>query len=204
MKKYLILSLSLVLTWSATAKELSKEDKKRINSQLKEYKKNPEAYQRMLDQHKEALDSANAQILRSQMTIKELTNNLANAQNKVTSMESELKECQNKPVQTCPPCPQPGAVPSGGAIYKIQLGLFKNVDLGSMVDQPKYFGIEKVGDRNRYVISYFDTKEDAEKFIAELKKLGIKGAFAAKYENGDRIIEKPVTKPETKKSGKSK
>jgi hypothetical protein len=204
MKKYFVILLSVSLTWSVSAKELSKEDKKRINSQLKEYKKDPESFQRMLDRNKDAVDSATAQLSEKRAELKEMSNNLANAQNKVTSLEGELKECKSKPEQVCPPCPTPGAVPMGGSVYKIQLGLFKNVDLGSFLDHPKYFGIEKVGDKNRYVISYFDTKDDAEKFVAELKKLGIKGAFASIYEGGERVIEektkKPAGKPAPKKA----
>lgn len=201
MKKYLIVLLSVTLTWSVSAKELSKEDKKRINSQLKEYKKDPESFQRMLDKNKEAIDSANAQLAEKKAALREATSQLADAKNKATSLEEELKVCKSKPETVCPPCPTPGAVPMGGSIYKIQLGLFKNVDLGSILEHPKYFGIERVGDKNRYVISYFDTKDDAEKFVTELRKLGIKGAFASKYDGGERVIEeKKTTKPAGKKA----
>ena len=197
MKKYFVILLSVSLTWSMSAKELSKEDKKRINSQLKEYKKDPESFQRMIDRNKEAIDSAEAQLSEKKAALREATSNLSDAQNKITSLQAELKECKSKPEQVCPPCPTPGAVPVGGSVYKIQLGLFKNVDLGSFLDHPKYFGIEKVGDKNRYVISYFDSKDDAEKFVAELRKLGIKGAFASKYEGGERVIEEKAPKGKT-------
>jgi len=205
MKKYLILFLAITVTTSyATAKDLSKEDKKRINDQLKEYKKNPESFQRMLDKHKQDMDSAEAQLSAKNIALREATTSLADTKNKMTSLEAELKSCQNKPVQTCPPCPQPGAVPTGGTVYKIQLGLFRNSDLGSFLTDPKYFGLEHVGDKNRYVISYFNDKDDAEKFVAELKKMGIKGAFAAKYEGGERVFESKKAEPAIKKAPKKK
>ncbi len=201
MNKYIILLLTLFVgLGTLTAKDLSKEDKKRIKSQLKEYRKNPESYQKMIDQYKETIDSNTVQLARRKATISQLTTNLNDAQVKLTELESQLKECQNKPVPVCPSCPVPGAVPSG-TIYKIQVGLFKKLDISNYLNDPKYFGIEKADDKNRYVISYFNSKEEAEKFVAELRKLGIKGAFAAKYENGERVVEtkKAKAKPEIKK-----
>jgi hypothetical protein len=54
-------------------------------------------------------------------------------------------------------------------------------------------GVEKDGDKNRYNISYFLDKEEAEHLVSDLRKLGLHGAFVAKYENGERVMERPKT-----------
>jgi cell division protein FtsN len=210
MKRHIILLLSLALVSSAiTAKELSKEEKKELKSQLKEYLKHPENYQKLISNYKETIDSQNSQIAQRKATINQLSNRNNDLENQVTSLQGQLKECTSKPAPVCPPCPDPAAVPSAGVIYKIQVGLFKNLDISGYLKDPKYFGLEKDGEKNRYVISYFNTKEDAEKFVAELRKLGIRGAFAAKYENGERVFEtkKSKSKPTAAKpaaTGKKK
>jgi hypothetical protein len=203
MKKYITLLLSLALVSSSmTAKELSKEQKKEIKSQLKEYMKHPESYLKLISNYKETIDTQNSDIAQRKATIYQLTNRNNDLENQVTSLQGQLKVCTSKPAPECPPCPEPGAIPSTGTIYKIQIGLFKNLDISGYLKDPKYFGLEKDDDKNRYVISYFNTKEDAETFITELRKLGVRGAFAAKYENGQRIFEttkKDKTKPASDK-----
>ena len=190
MKRHIILLLSLALASSSMmAKELSKEEKKEIKSQLKEYLKHPESYQKLINNYKETIDSQNSGIAQQKATINQLSNRSNDLENQVTSLQGQVKECKSKAAPVCPPCPEPGAAPSAGTIYKIQIGLFKNLDISGYLKDPKYFGLEKDGDKNRYVISYFNTKEDAETFIAELKKIGVRGAFAAKYENGERVYE---------------
>jgi hypothetical protein len=73
-------------------------------------------------------------------------------------------------------------------VYKIQIGLYKKLDMSSYLAEPKFIGLEKDGDKNRYVVSYFREKEEAVKFVTELRRLGIRGAFVAKYENGERSV----------------
>ena len=196
----LLLSLSLI-SGSVMSKELSKEDKKRIKSQLKEYLKNPDSFQKMMDHNKQTIDSNTAELAQRKATIDQLSASFTITQKKVDDLESQLKECQNKPVQTCPPCPTPGVAPANGTVYKVQIGLYKKLDLSSYFAEPKYTGMEKVDGMNRYVFSYFNTKAEAEEFVADLRKLGLRGAFVAKYENGERIME--GKKAKTKSASKS-
>jgi cell division septation protein DedD len=189
MKKYFILfSCTIILSSSVTAKEISKEEKKRIKSQLREYIKHPESYQKVIDDYKETIDSNTVQLSQRKTTISQLTANIAISQQKMTDLESQLQDCKAKQIPVCPPCPDPKVIPTG-KVYKIQVGLFKNLDISNYLNEPKYFGIEKSDDKNRYVISYFEKKEEAEKFATELKKLGIHGAFVAQYENGERVLQ---------------
>lgn len=205
MKKYIFLALSLsLLSFSLSAKELSKEDKKRIKSQLKEYKKNPESFQRMLDKNKQTIDSNNAELAQRKATIDQLSASFALTQKKASDLEAQLKECQDKPVPTCPQCPTPGATPNNSTVYKVQIGLYKKFDMTNYFVEPKYAGVEEVDGMHRYVISYFTTKEEAERFVADLRKLGLKGAFVAKYENGERVFEGKGAKTEKAKTEKAK
>lgn len=198
MYKYALLILSAcVLSASVSAKELTKEQKKQIKEKLKEYKKHPEKYDSMIKRYKETIDSNEAEITRRKETIDQLSNSYAELQGKMASLSRDLKELQNKPVPKCPDCPSASSIPSKGVIYKVQLGLFKKFDMNGYFTKPKFVGVESVDKMNRYVISYFDDKAESERFVKDLRKLGLKGAFSAKYEDGQRVFEKKGSKPTT-------
>ncbi len=79
--------------------------------------------------------------------------------------------------------------PVAGTIYKVQIGLYKDFDITRYFEEPRSIGYETVEGMNRYVISDFPTEEVAQNFATEMARMGIKGAFVAKYENGKRIFE---------------
>jgi hypothetical protein len=191
MRKYLFLFLSFsLISFSISARELTKEQKKAIKEKLKDFKKYPEKYDNMINRYKETIDSNEAQITRDKENNDQLANNLSALETKLTTLQADLKALQNKPVPTCPECPTAATIPSKGVIYKVQLGLFKKFDMNGYFTKPKFVGVEGVDKMNRYVISYFDTKEESERFVKDLRKLGLKGAFSAKYEDGQRVFEK--------------
>ncbi|MBS1594652.1 MAG: hypothetical protein JST90_10015 [Bacteroidetes bacterium] len=208
MHKYILASLvAMTLVSTAYGAELTKEEKKAIKAELKQYKKNPASFKAMMDKNKEDLDAAEATINKNKEQINQLTNDFADAQQKLIERGNQLKECQNKPVPKCPEPADPLAAPMTGTVYKVQLGLYKKLDINSDFAKPKIVGFEKTEGMNRYVVNYFDSKEDAEHFAGDLRKLGLKGAFVAKYENGERVFEKKgkakiSTGAATKKSGK--
>ena len=190
MHKYILAILSLsILSFSLLAKDLSKEEKKRIIDQLKIYKKDPDSYRRMLNKYQEQIDTANTELGRKRDENDNLLKSIAQQQAKVSMMETQLKDCQNKPAIQCPDCPEPGSIPSQGVVYKVQLGLYSKLNINNYFDKAKYVGVEKAEKMNRYVVSYFETKEEAENFVKDMKRIGIMGAFAAKYENGERVYE---------------
>ena len=200
MYKYVTLFLSVcLLSTSVTARELSKEQKKQIKDKLKEYKKHPEKFDSMVRNYKETIDSNEAEITRRKETIDQLSNSFSDLQGKMSNMETELKTLQNRPIPTCPECPNASTIPQVGTIYKVQLGLFKKFDMNGYFNQAKFVGVESVDKMNRYVISYFEDKTESERFVKDLRKLGLKGAFSAKYENGQRVFEKGA-KPASKAS----
>lgn len=204
MYKYILASLvTLTVATSVCGAELTKEEKKAIKAELKQYKKNPASYKAMMDKNKEDLDAAEATINKNKEQINQLTNDFADAQAKLIERGNQLKECQNKPVPKCPEPVDMLAAPAGGTVYKVQLGLYKKLDINQDFVKPKVVGFEKTDNMNRYVVSYFDTKEEAEHVAGDLRKLGLKGAFVAKYENGERVFEKgEIKKTTTKKKVK--
>lgn len=74
-----------------------------------------------------------------------------------------------------------------GTTYKIQIGLYKTFNINRYFDDAKDISYEIVDGKNRYVISSFDNEQTAEQFVADVRKMGIKDAFVAKYVNGKRV-----------------
>ena len=192
MYKYLLPTLALLaLTISVSAADLSKEEKKQIKAELKAFKKDPARFKSMIDKYKETIDSNEATLGRDKEAMGKLTNTYADAQKKLASVEADLKFCMDKPEPKCPDVTADVlTIPSSGTIYKVQLGLYKKFDMNSYFYKPKYVGVEKADGLNRYIVSYFEDKIEAEHFAADLRKLGLHDAFVSKYADGKRIYEK--------------
>jgi len=76
-----------------------------------------------------------------------------------------------------------------GTVYKIQIGLYKHFNINKYFDDLKTLGYEQVDGKNRYVIGTFDNVDTAKKFVADVRKMGIKDAFVSKYVDGERVFE---------------
>lgn len=74
-----------------------------------------------------------------------------------------------------------------GTSYKVQIGLYKNFNINRYFEGGKEISYEVVNGNNRYVIGSFDNEQTAEQFVEDIRKMGIKDAFVAKYENGKRV-----------------
>lgn len=74
-----------------------------------------------------------------------------------------------------------------GVTYKIQIGLYKQFNINRYFDDAKDISYETVDGKNRYVISSFDNEQTAEQFVQDVRKMGIKDAFVAKYVDGKRV-----------------
>ena len=185
MKKYLIFLIYIVMaSWSVTAQAQTKTKAKKGTTSTKESAVSAPQPKK----NSEELDSALATLARKQDEINELTKSLAYVQNKVTSLENEFKDCEKKLSADCPPCANQLTIPITGTIYKIQLGVFKNPDVSDNLTKQKIMGIEKVDDQFHYMLSYFQDYDECLKFIDELKRLGIQGASAVRYDDGQRVV----------------
>ncbi|MES2622727.1 MAG: hypothetical protein V4615_17895 [Bacteroidota bacterium] len=76
-----------------------------------------------------------------------------------------------------------------GTVYKVQFGLYKNFNITKYFDQPRYIGYEDENGMNRYVISDFVDENVAMNFVEDVRRMGIKDAFVAKYIDGQRVYE---------------
>jgi gas vesicle protein len=188
-KLYLILSMLAAIPVMAGADELSKEQKKEIKTQLKAYIKDPAAYRNTMERYNNSIDTLQALTHQQKTTINQLSTRVSELQTEMNNADKELQDCQSKPSTKCPECPTMTAVPATGTVYKVQMGLYSKLDLSGYFNKPKSIGYEKVEGMNRYVIGYFEQEDEAKEMVKDLRKMGIKDAFAAKYEGGKRIFE---------------
>ncbi|HWB64236.1 MAG TPA: hypothetical protein VG603_12045 [Chitinophagales bacterium] len=192
MKKLLtILVITALTAGSCFAQKLSKEEKKQLKSELKGYMKNLESYKASKENTKATADSSDAQIGRLREDLKNAQAQVADLETKVSNNESELKATQeeNEKLKEKSKEAEMRNPPATGTIYKVQLGMYKGLDFKMLFDKSRYIGFEDVDGLTRYVISYFTDEDMAKDLAADLKKLGIKDAFVAKYIDGQRVYE---------------
>jgi chromosome segregation ATPase len=167
---------------------LSKAEKKAIKEELKRMKKNPESYKAQKESMQAAIDSAQAETKRLKEELAYAATQQVDLQAQVSDLQQQVQNCDNerKTLQTAAAA---AGDDSKGTIFKVQLGLYGKLDVTASFEGKKNIGYEKISGLNRYLVGSFPTEEDAQKMADDLKKLGIKGAFVAKYENGNRIYE---------------
>ena len=202
MKKALtVVALIALLFNTGYAQKLSKqeakkakEEEKKIKDELKNYMKHPEAYKAKMDGIQADKDTADAQIARLKADLKASQDSEAELQKKAAAADEQTKTLQdeNAKLNDAVVAAKEGDMKSAaakGTVYKVQLGMYKGFNINKYFDQPRYIGYEEVDGMNRYVISYFPDQETALKFVADIRKLGIKSAFVAKYIDGTRVYE---------------
>lgn len=188
MKKsiFTLFLLLLVTNFVSAQKELSKAEKKQIKKTLKEYRKHPEQYKTMVNEYKTTIDSNEIEINEFRKNFLYLNTKKENLEKELASVKADLEECKNRPL----PQPEDAAkMPATGTFYKVQFGLYEKLDISNYFTPAKYMTVEKVEGYNRYVLGFFTTEAEAEAFVADMRKMGIKDAFVAKYTDGQRIME---------------
>ncbi len=172
----------------------NKEELKKIKDELKNYLKHPEQYKAKMEGNQTDKDSSDAQLSRLKADLKTSQDNETELQKKVAANDEQTKTLQdenaklNEAVTAAKESDMKSAT-AKGTVYKVQLGMYKGFNINKYFDQPRYIGYEQVDGMNRYVISYFPDQETALKFVADIRKLGIKQAFVAKYIDGTRVYE---------------
>jgi hypothetical protein len=186
--KYSIITLLFALFFVNTSSaQIDKAEKKRIKKELKQYKKNPESYKSMITNYKTSIQTKDEEIVTKNNEIADaaaqktaLESSLAEMRVKIEELQKKLADCEAK---------VPGAIPATGTVYKVQFGLYEHFDITDYFSVPKFIGSEKVDKYNAYMVSYFDTEEQAQLFKGDMRKMGLKDAFVAKYTDGQRIYE---------------
>jgi len=192
MKKVILLMAAFAFTAQISNAAIDKAEKKRIKKELKNYKKNPEQFKAMIENYKTTIDSNESTLNKQKKDLIDAATNQSQLEQKLAALDKDLTDCRNKPVPVCPelkPQQAPGTIPSTGTVYKVQIGLYSKFDLTEYFATPKYVGSEKVDNMNAYVVSYFDTEAEAQKFKGDLHRLGLRDAFVSKYTDGQRVYE---------------
>lgn len=208
MKKRLSIIVCLAAFVSiAFAQDLSKDEKKRLREEIKNYSNDLAGYKAKMDDIRNTLDSNEAEIRRLKDDIAYASTKQAELENKVADFDTQLTVCHEEnnvlkgytgtttvsgPVDTALTQKVMAGLnnaPQKGTVYKVQIGLYKQFNINKYFEQPRYIGYEEVDGMNRYIISYFPDEEVAKSFVADVRKMGIKDAFVSKYIDGERVYE---------------
>jgi len=194
MKKGIFLSLFVALLMNiGYAQKLSKDEAKHIKDELKNYMKHPEEYKAKMDALRADKDSSDAQMGRLRADLKAAQDNEADMEKRVAEQDEHATKLQEendklKEAATTAQASDMKNTPKG-TVYKVQLGMYRGLNVNKSFEQARYIGYEDVNGMNRYVISSFPDQETALKFVADIRKLGIHDAFVAKYIDGTRVFE---------------
>jgi len=179
------------------AKEDAKKNKdeiKKIKDELKNYMKHPEQYKAKMDGNQADKDTSEAIIARLKADLKASQDNESELQKKLALGDEQTKTLQEENTKlneavTAAKEADLGNTPKTGTVYKVQLGVYKGFNIKKYFDKARSIGYEDVDGMNRYVISYFPDEATAQKFVADIRKLGVHDAFVAKYIDGVRVYE---------------
>ncbi len=189
--KYLkLITLSILLVGfytSSEAQTLSKTEKKAIKREIKTFKKYPEKWVRLQNNHKEEVELLEA-------TVEDLRNKLEKARTDKRSVEVKNQELSEKLAalesqyltlkRNAPSTELPD-----GTVYQVQMGYYQYLDLLSFNERLKVIKAEEVNGAKRYMIGHFENLLDAVQFSNDIKKLGIDDAFVTQYIDGERNID---------------
>jgi septal ring factor EnvC (AmiA/AmiB activator) len=174
----LFLSSAFLLTSvDVNAQTISKKRKKELKKELKELKKDPAKYDKMLKKNaaeKKEMEDENTRLKTAVSDLEEQNNLLKLQIDELDARYSALLEKQSNT-----------SLPDGIA-YQVQMGYYQYLNLASFNEQMKTIKAEEVDGAKRYVVGHFLELEDAIQFRDDIKKLGIEDAFVSQYINGER------------------
>ncbi|MDG1046202.1 MAG: hypothetical protein P8P81_06320 [Bacteroidia bacterium] len=173
----IIVTLGLFINQSAQAQELTKTQKRALKKEIRTYKKNPEKWVKMQNQHQTKIKELSDEIARltGQLETAELTANQLAEQLKLEQLRYEELE------KTIPTSELPE-----GTVYQVQMGFYQYLDLVSFNDKLKTVRAEEIDGKKRYVIGHFENLLDAVQFSNDIKRIGISDAFVTEYIDGER------------------
>ena len=179
MRNFLIILaiLGFFINQSVQAQELTKTQKRALKKEIRTYKKNPEKWVKMQNQHqdkvKELSDEIaglNAQLKTAELTSEQLAEQLKLEQLRYLELEKTI----------------PSTELPEGTVYQVQMGFYQYLDLVSFNDKLKTVRAEEIDGKKRYVIGHFDNLLDAVQFSNDIKRIGVSDAFVTEYIDGKR------------------
>lgn len=194
--KNLLTSLSFIVILSSSlfAQDLSKEEKKALLAEIKEMKKSPEKLLKLkqdlefsdivVEQQTDIIADLKKEAQQKEIALSETKSQLLDAQEALATAQKTVDNMQrsgsNAPLN------------HDGTKYRVQIGLFKSLDISQMLEDPKFIVHEFIDGVHRYSIGNFNTEEEAEAFKVQMRKFGLSGAFVSTYTNGLRTDNLPA------------
>jgi TolA-binding protein len=183
MKNIVLTVLSIVFVFSistAEAQSLSKKERRALKKEIRVYKRNPEKWVKMQNQHIAQITELSGEVatLKAKLAeIEKLRAEKMDLADKLAALEAQYAKLKRSMPSTQVPM---------GIVYQVQMGYYQYLDLVSFNEKLKTIKAEEVDGAKRYVIGHFENVMDAIQFSNDIKKLGIKDAFVSQYEDGVR------------------
>lgn len=182
--KLVLITTLFFIGGSSHAQNLSKAEKRDLKKELKTYLKEPVKFKYL----KESL--ATKEVIVNEQA-KELTAiakernaikfELNAARDSIGIYGNQLSSFKDNTSQNSE------CIDDNGMKYKVQIGLYRQFDIRSFLQELKVTSFEEIDGMFRYTIGNFTTEDEAELFKEAIRKMGISGAFVAYYLDGERI-----------------
>ena len=179
MRNFLIIlvTLGFFINQSVQAQELTKTQKRALKKEIRTYKKNPEKWVKMQNQHQDKVNELsdeiarlNAQLKTAELISEQLAEQLKLEQLRFVELEKTI----------------PSTELPEGTVYQVQMGFYQYLDLVSFNDKLKTVRAEEIDGKKRYVIGHFDNLLDAVQFSNDIKRIGVSDSFVTEYIDGKR------------------
>jgi septal ring factor EnvC (AmiA/AmiB activator) len=173
----ILITFGFFITQTAQAQQLTKTQKRALKKEIRTYKKNPEKWVKMQNQHQSKVKELSDEIARlnAQLKTAELNVDQLSKQLKLEQLRYEELE------KTLPTTELPE-----GTVYQVQMGFYQYLDLVSFNDKLKTVRAEEIDGKKRYVIGHFENLLDAVQFSNDIKRIGVSDAFVTEYIDGKR------------------
>ena len=173
----ILITFGFFITQTAQAQQLTKTQKRALKKEIRTYKKNPEKWVKMQNQHQSKVKELSDEIARlnAQLKTAELNVDQLSKQLKLEQLRYEELE------KTIPTTELPE-----GTVYQVQMGFYQYLDLVSFNDKLKTVRAEEIDGKKRYVIGHFENLLDAVQFSNDIKRIGVSDAFVTEYIYGKR------------------
>lgn len=183
MKNIILTVLAIVFVFSistAEAQSLDRKERRALKKEIKTYKKNPEKWVKMQNQHTAEVTDLSGEVATLKAKLADMETLRAekmDLKDKLAALEAQYAKLERSMPSTQVPM---------GTVYQVQMGYYQYLDLVSFNEKLKTIKAEEVNGAKRYVIGHFDNVMDAIQFSSDIKKLGIKDAFVSQYKDGVR------------------
>jgi len=187
----LVTSLS-TLTW---AQKMSKEEKALVKEWQKKLNElEPLEYKRLVEENAAAKAEAGSVNDKTSSLQKELSDKdveLAQLKSQVEELKKKASEEMASNVSQTGTGAKKAS--TGGVVYKVQIGSFRNRDLSKYFENNNNFSGEVDPDgTKKYTLGYFGDYWEADHFKKYLREMGVKDAWIVAYKNGQRVNIKDV------------